>query len=329
MQKDPVKDALDTFFKAFPSGPTGIEGIELQDALDRVLADNIEAKVDSPPFSRALIEGYVVNIKDTLTATETHPVSLRIMGVIEPGMVWTDILPQGYCREVRTGSYIHEGEYGVVSIKEVERSGDNIIVRHPVNKGHNIEEKGCEIKKGDLLLRVGKRLNVNDIMLLASQGMKYIDVARKPVVAIYSSGNEVLSLSEPIQPGKVWDVNSYTLFALTVQYGGIPLSVGAIKDDFDTFQRALRAGLSRVDMAVIAGGTAAKGKDFIGEVINSIDEPGVIINGLPIRSGKPLKMAVLGEKPVICVAGYPPEAIRGFELIGKPTISRLLGEREA
>ncbi len=327
MEEDPVKNALDTFFKAFPPGPTGIEGIELQDAIGRVLADNVEARVDSPPFSRTLTDGYVVNVKDTISATETHPVSLKILGVIEPGMVWTDSIPQGYCREVRTGSYINEGEYGVISSREAERSGDHIIIRHPVNKGHNIEEKGCEIKKGDLLLKIGKRLNLQDIMLLASQGMKYIDVARKPVVAIYSSGNEILSLSQPMQPGKIWDVNSYTLFALTIQYGGMPLSIGAIKDDFDTFQRALRAGLSRVDMAVISGGTAAQGKDFIVEVINSIDDPGVIINGLPIRSGKPLKMAVLGEKPVVCVAGYPPEAIRGFELIGKPTISRLLGER--
>lgn len=327
-QGDPIKEALEKFFKAFPPGPIGIEGMELQECRGRVLATNIEAMVDAPPFSRALIEGYLVNIADTLNATESNPVTLKVSGIIEPGFVWTEAIPPGYCKEVRTGSYIYEGDYGIISLREAEKSDDNIIIRTPLSKGHNIEEKGCEIKKGDLILKVGKRLNINDIMILAGQGMKYVDVARKPVVAIFSSGNEIISLSESLVPGRIWDVNSYTLFALTVEQGGIPLSLGVMKDDFYNFQRVLRAGISRVDMAVISGGTAVGGKEFIVELINSIDDPGVIVNGMPVRGGKPLIMGVLGEKPVVCVAGYPPEAIRGFELIGKPTISRLLGESE-
>lgn len=325
-QNDPVAEALKRFFDAFPAGPLGIEEVGISECNRRIAAIDIKASIDSPPFSRALSEGYLVNVPDTSHAGENKPVTLTVTGMIEPGKAYTEGLPAMTCMELSTGGFVPEGDYAVVRHMDIVKTGNGIIVKKPVNRGDNIESKGCEQKKGEVIVRLGTKLSPKEIMLMASHGISSVTVTKKPVVAIFSTGNDILRHSEPPKPGYVWDANSYTLAALVEDCGGMPLVVDIMKDDITTFQKALRGGLTRVDMAVISGGTAAGGGEFIVELINSIDVPGVVVNGVPMRSGKPLIMGVLSEKPIVCVAGYPPEAMRGFELFGKPTIARLLGQ---
>ena len=324
-QNDPVAEALKRFFDAFPAGPLGIEAVGLGECNGRIVANDIAASVDSPPFSRALLEGHLVNVSDISGAGGNSPVTLTVTGTIEPGRAYTDALPAMTCMELSTGSFVPEGDYAVVRHMDIVKTDNGIIVKKSYNRGDNIEPQGCDIKKGEVIIRLGTKVSPKEIMLLASQGMASVSVTRKPVVAIYCSGNEILRHSEPLKPGYVWDANSYTLASLVEECGGLPLVVDIMKDDMTTFQKTLRGGLTRSDMAVISGGTAAGGKEFIVELINSIDDPGVVVNGVPMRSGKPLIMGVVAEKPIVCVAGYPPEAMRGFELFGKPTINRLLG----
>jgi molybdopterin biosynthesis enzyme len=107
--------------------------------------------------------------------------------------------------------------------------------------------------------------------------------------------------------------------------GGVPKAFGVIRDDFDTFLRALRAALPYCGMIVIAGGTAGGGREFVADLVAGLGSPGVLVNGVPMRSGKPLIMGVAGEVPIVCVAGHPPEALRGFRLFGVPALARLLG----
>ncbi len=324
-QNDPVAEALKRFFEAFPPGPLGIEEVGISECNRRIVAVDVKASTDLPPFSRALVEGYLVNVQDMADAGENKPVTLTVTGTIEPGKAYTEGLPAMTCMELSTGGFVPEGDYSVVRQMDVVKTENGIIVKKPVKRGDNIEPQGGEQKKGEVIVGLGTRLSPKEIMLLASQGMASVSVTRKPVVAIFSTGNEILRHSEPLKPGYVWDANSYTLAALVEDCGGMPLVVDIMKDDLTTFQKALRGGLTRVDMAVISGGTAAGGKEFIAELINSIDDPGVVVNGVSMKSGKPLIMGVLSDKPIVCVAGYPPEAMRGFDLVGKPTINRLLG----
>ncbi len=327
-QNDPAAEALKKFFDAFPPGPLGIEEVGISECNKRISAVDVKASVDSPPFSRALVEGYLVNVKDIAETGENKPVTIKVNGTIEPGNAFTESLPAMTCMELSTGGFVPEGDYAVIRHTDIVKTENGIIVKKPVNTGDNIEYQGCEQKKGDVIVKLGTRLSPKEIMLLASHGISSVTVSKKPVVAIFSTGNEILRHSEPLKPGYVWDANSYTLAALVEECGGMPLVVDIMKDDTTTFQKALRGGLTRVDMAVISGGTAAGGRDFIAELINSIDDPGVVVNGVSMKSGKPLIMGVISEKPIVCVAGYPPEAMRGFELFAKPTISRLLGVKQ-
>jgi molybdopterin molybdotransferase len=107
--------------------------------------------------------------------------------------------------------------------------------------------------------------------------------------------------------------------------GGIPKTFGVIRDDFDAFLRALTGALPHCAMIVIAGGTAVGGREFVKDLVAALGTPGVLVNGVPMRSGKPLIMGVAGEVPIVCVAGHPPEALRGFRLFGIPALGRLLG----
>ncbi len=328
-QNDPVAEALRKFFDAFPAGPLGIEEVGISECNRRIVAVDVKASTDSPPFSRALVEGCLVNVSDVAGAGENRPVTLTVTGTIEPGKAHTGGLPALTCVELSTGGFVPEGDYAVVRHMDIVRTGDGIIVKKPAARGDNVESQGCGQKKGDIVVRLGTKLSPKEIMLLAGQGVSSVTVSRRPVVAIFSSGNEIMRHSEPLKPGFVWDANSYTLAALVEDCGGIPFVVDIMKDDMTVFQKTLRGALTRVDMVVISGGTAAGGREFIAELINSIDDPGVVVNGVPVRSGKPLIMGVLSDKPVVCVAGYPPEAIRGFELFGRPAILRLLGQAAA
>ena len=128
-----------------------------------------------------------------------------------------------------------------------------------------------------------------------------------------------------MKPGYIWDCNSYGLSALVKAHGGLADFMGIMKDDFDSFKGHLQMVLQRADMVLISGGTAVGGRDFITDLINGLGSPGVIVNGVPMRGGKPLIMGVVNRKPVICVAGHPPEATRGFHLFAKPALAKLLG----
>ena len=324
-QDDPVAAAIERFFSAFPSGPIGTETVGLAEARGRVLADDISATIDSPPFSRALVEGFLVNFKDTENAGDTAPVTLTVSGTIEVGKTFESAISPGNCIEVSTGSYVPEGGYAVVRYMDITRTGNVIAVKRPFKKGDFIESAGCEIRMGDLILKQGTKLSAREIMTLAGQGILNVKVVKRPKVAIFCSGNEIIPSSEPIKPGHVWDANSYTLSAQVEEAGGIPVFCGIMKDDSSAFKDALKSGLDQADMAVISGGTAIGGREFIADLINSVGKPGVVVNGVPMRSGKPLIMGVVENKPVVCVAGYPPESLRGFDLFGKPAIERLLG----
>lgn len=324
-QNDPVAEALERFLASFKAGPAGTEEAGLPESRGRILAADINAAVNSPSFSRALVEGFLVNVKDTLTAGEATPVMLTISGMIEVGKTFESAITTGNCMEVSTGSFVPEGEYAVARYMDITRTGNVITIKRPFKKGDFIESAGCEIKKGDIILQRGTRISPSEIMTLSGQGILKVNVSKRPVAAVFCSGNEIIPPSEPLKPGHVWDANSFTLSAQIEEYGGTAIFCGIIKDDFAMFRDALKDALDKADMAVISGGTAIGGREFIADLINSLGKPGVVVNGVPMRSGKPLIMGVIENKPVVCVAGYPPESLRGFDLFGRAAIERLLG----
>lgn len=327
--KDPIESAREVFLALVPKGPLGAEMVPLQSSLGRVLATDIMAAIDDPPYSRSIMEGYVVLTSDAASASSERPVFLQVAGDIPVGSGEAEGLAPGKALGVTTGSYIPEGEFSVVKGWDVSKEENRIRLTRPVSKDENIEVQGGERKKGDLLLPKGRRIGPADLFLLAGQAILEVPVARRPKVAVFSSGNEVIPPTEPFKVGFIWDCNAYGLSGLIEEAGGSPIFKGIVKDDFDLFLKKLREALKEADAAVISGGTAVGGRDFTIELLNGAGAPGAVVKGIPMRSGKPIVLGVAGIKPIVCVAGHPPEAARGFALFGKPLIGRLLGEAEA
>ena len=325
----PLREAQERFAAAVPRRATGLERLPLEEALGRTLAEDLAAPEDLPPYPRAIVEGFLVQAAATQDAGEERPVTFRVAARVLPGEAECPAPGPGEAVEVATGSLVAEGPYAVVRMWEARREGDRILVTRPFPPGFFVEARGSELARGARVMGAGTVLGPWELGLLAALGVGEVPTARPPRVALFSCGDEVIPFREPLRPGAIRDSNAVMLAAAIREAGGEPDFRGIQRDDFDAFLAAARHALAEADMLVISGGTAAGGRDFVSDLLRELGE--LLVDGVPMRSGRPLIMGVAPgpegapPRPVVCVAGHPPEALRGFRLFGTAAIDRLLG----
>lgn len=324
----PLAQAQQRFADAVPFRSLTAQPCAVADALDRVLYRDFIAPLDAPPYSRAIAEGFVVHTADTRAASESAPARFRVTGRCDPGDAQCPAFGRGEAISVVTGSIVPDGEYSIVRMWDCERGGDGFTITRPFAPRFFIEDRGCDHPRGKTVVTAGTCLGPAEIGTIASFGIAAVDVAARPVVTVFSSGDEVIPLSQAMRPGAIFDCNAPMLAAAVAASGGVAGFGGIMRDDFQAFVAAVRAALRQADMIVISGGTAVGGRDFIADLVAAVGE--LVVNGVPMKSGKPLIMGVAGGgKPIVCVAGHPPEALRGFRLFGAPAIHRLTGRNAA
>lgn len=322
-EASPLAAAQQTFAAAVPFRTIGEETCSLPDAAGRVLYRDVTAPTDLPSYHRAIVEGFVVHTADTAAASEQEPVSFTIAGVLKPGDETCPAIKQGQGLEVVTGVVVPDGPYSIVRMWEAKREGDHFSITRPFPPRFFIEDKGCDLKQGSVVAAAGTVLGAAELGNIAALGITRLPVARRPHVTVFACGDEVIPYDETMRPGLIRDSNSIMLGAAVAAAGGVARSAGILRDDFDAVVAAVRAALKEADMVVISGGTAAGGGDFISNVVRAVGE--LLVDGVPMRSGRPLIMGVTQGKPLICVAGHPPEALRGFRLFGVAALNRLTG----
>ncbi len=322
-EENPLLDAQKKFIDAVPFRAMAREKKALEQTLGMTLYTDLKSPENSPSYHRAIVEGFLVNTEDTREASEENPVSFSIVGDVSPGDEFCPGFLSGQAVSVATGSIILEGDYSVVRMWEAKRDGNNITITRPFPPRFFIEEEGCEIKQGSVVIEAGAVLSPAYLGAAASLGLETLEVASPPKVTVFSSGDEVIHHSEEMRPGAIRDCNSVMLSAAVMEAGGVPDFAGIMSDDFDGFVRKARNALKTSDMLLISGGTAVDGRDFISDLIRELGD--LLVDGVQMRSGRPLIMGVSDGKPIVCVAGYPPEALRGFELFGVMAIKQLLG----
>ncbi len=321
----PLLTAQQKFIDTIPAGATGTENITLTEALGRILAQPLQAQEDSPAYHRAIVEGFIVHTSATQGASDENPISFKVIGNVRPGDALCPHFSTGEAIEVSTGAIVTDGPVSIVRMWEAKRNGDSFTISRPFPPRFFIEDQGCDIKQGSEIIAAGTPLQPHHIGTLASLGINNIEVSRQPQVTLFASGDEVIPHTEKFRPGLIRDCNSPMLAAAVTASGGLPQSAGIMGDNFDTFVSAVKESLNTTDMVVIAGGTAIGGRDFISDLIREVGE--LIVDGVPMKSGRPLIMGIANGKPIICVAGHPPEALRGFRLFGAPAIARLMGQQ--
>lgn len=319
----PLIEARQRFADAVPFRVVGSESCPLPQALGRTLYQDLAAPADAPPYHRVIVEGFIVNAADTQGASEEHPRSFSVIGEVKPGDAACPSIGPSQAVAVSTGSIAPDGAVAVVRMWEAKQQGAGFTITRPFPPRFFLEDQGCDVKKGAVVLRAGTVLDPAAIGTVASLGINTLEVARVPEVVVFASGDEVIPYTEPMRPGMIRDCNSVMLAAAITQAGGVPSFGGIMGDDFDAFVAGARAALQGADMLVISGGTAVGGRDFISDLVRALGE--LIVDGVPMRSGRPLIMGVAKGRPIVCVAGHPPEALRGFTLFGVAAINRLLG----
>ena len=302
------------------------EQISTIDALDRVLAAPLVSSQDLPEFARSTVDGYAVNAADTYGASSSLPAFLTVIGEVAMGQLSQLQLGVGEVALVHTGGMVPAGADGVVMVENTQAvDAASIEVLRPVAEGENVIQIGEDIRTGDPILAAGHSLRPQDIGGLLALGITAVTVAVPPRVAIISSGDEVVAPDQPVAPGQVRDINSYTLAGLTRRAGGEPILYGIIPDQRDALEAAAAKAHAEADIIVLSAGSSVSYRDLSVEVIAGLGAPGVLAHGLSVRPGKPTIVAVADGKPIFGLPGNPVSAMVIFDLIVTPTIRALLG----
>ncbi len=322
-----IEEAKNRFLSHFSPSKT-VESVPIFEAYSRVLAENTRSKTDVPPFDRASMDGYSVISRDTWGADEENPVVLEIIGEIGPGEIPKIEVEPGKCLDIATGAVMPRGANAVVMVEYTDRKEDKIFIYKPVAPGENVYPAGKDIMAGELLIRKGTVLSAREIGVLSAIGLYEIPVYKKPKVAVISTGNEIVEPGNPLPPGKIYDINAGTIIASVKECGGDPVFLGIIKDDPEHLREKIEKALTFSDMIIFSGGTSKGLGDFSYRVLDEIGKPGILVHGISIQPGKPTIIAIIGEKPVFGLPGYPTSALTVFNLLVAPIIRQISGKTE-
>ena len=310
--------------------PLGAESVSLAASLGCVLASDIAAPIDTPPFDRSNVDGFAVSAADTVGASDASPRRLLLNGeVLACGVPPKLTVAPGTATAIATGGMVPRGADAVVMIEwtdlvETEK-GPAIDLHRAVPPAQFVSFAGSDIARGETLLRRGALMGSREIGMLAACGIASVDVVRRPKVAVLSTGDELTEPGKPLRPGAVYDSNGAIIAAAVVEAGGEPVAFGAIPDDEKKLDTAVRRALAECDMVVLSGGTSKGAGDLSHTVVSKLGKPGIVVHGVALKPGKPLCLAVVGKKPVIVLPGFPTSAIFTFHAYVAPVLRIFAG----
>ncbi len=302
------------------------EQMSTENASGRVLWEDLKAPHALPSFTRSTVDGYAVRAADTHGASESLPAYLALIGEVGMGARPDFSLGGGDCALIHTGGMLPEGADAVVMVEHSQAASDiEVEIMRAAAGGENVIFVGEDLEAGQVAITRGTRLRPAEIGGLMAFGITQVQVARQPVVAVLSSGDEVVPPESNPGPGQVRDINSYTLQALIRRAGGSPVLSGIIPDDPAAFQESAEQALAASDILLFTAGSSVSVRDLTARTIDALGAPGVLVHGVSIRPGKPTILGVCRGKPVIGLPGNPVSALVIAGIFVVPMIERLLG----
>jgi len=324
-----AEEAKARFTRHLDLTPLAGERVALADALGRVLAHDVAAPIDVPPFDRANVDGFALRAADTTGASDATPRRLTLNAeVLACGHAPKLTVLPGTATAIATGGMIPRGADAVVMVESTElidAAAPAIDLRRAVSAGQFVSYAGSDIARGETLLRRGALISSREIGMLAACGFGAVEVVRRPRVAVLSTGDELAPVGTPLRPGAVYDSNGAIIAAAVREAGGEPVAFGAFPDDEDALGAAVRAALAQCDMVVLSGGTSKGAGDLSHRIVARLGTPGVVVHGVALKPGKPLCLAVAQSKPVVVLPGFPTSAIFTFYAFMAPVIRAKAG----
>ena len=306
------------------------EQIGLINAYGRVLAENIISTENIPGFNRSTMDGYAVKASDTYGASDGLPAYLDLIGEIKMSEKPSFQLQNGQAARISTGGMLPEGADAVVMLEYTDNTSSTMIeISRSVAPWENVLREDEDVRKNETIFGKGHHLRPQDIGLLAALGCEKINVFKKLVIAIISTGDEIISIHSKPKPGQVRDINTFALGAAIEQMGCMPYYIGIIPDDESILEKALSDCLENqeIDLTLISGGSSVGVRDYTLKVLNRLGPPGILVHGLALKPGKPTIVSLNKQKLFIGLPGHPVSAMMVFDNVVRKIISELKGEK--
>ena len=329
-----VEDARERILGFFSQ--LGTEERAISDALGQVLTEDIVGKFDVPPWDNSAMDGYALQAPDIADAHPDAPVTLDVIGSIAAGDVPSQSVRQGAAIRIMTGAPLPDGADAVVPFEDTDegergmggQTPDEISVRIPVPAGGNVRPAGGDIAAGTTVIEAGTVLRASEIGVLASLGFGTVKVIRRPVAAILATGNELIEPSEPYQPGKIYNSNSYGVAAAVHSAGGIPKRLGIARDTVESISDALQEGMAEADVVISTAGVSKGDYDLVKDVLAQHGR--IELWSVRMRPAKPLAFGMLSEDdgrqvPLLGLPGNPVSSLVAFEQLGRPALYKMMG----
>jgi len=291
--------------------------LPLDAARGRVLAEEIVAPADVPPFSRAAMDGYAVRAEDTTGASPGQPAILTCIEKVFTGQMPSQTVGRGQCTEIATGAPMPPGADSVVMVEQTDAEGSHVRIFAAADPGQNIGRQGADIKRGQVVMRAGEVLNASRVGAIAALGRAHVDVYAPPRVAILSTGNEIVDPGHPLQPGQIYDINRFTVAAVVAEHGGAPVAHRTAADTVPDLERALDDCLEE-DVVVFSGGTSVGERDLILDALSNRGE--VLFHGISVKPGKPTAFGLVNGKPFFGMPGYPSSCLLNTHILLVPAL---------
>ncbi|MCI0402980.1 MAG: molybdopterin molybdotransferase MoeA [Acidobacteria bacterium] len=299
--------------------PPAAETVPLRAALGRILAEEITADRDYPPFPRSTRDGFAVRAADVASV----PATLRRLGEVKAGEAFGGTVGRAECVQIMTGAPAPSGADAVVMIEDTELKGDAVIVKKSLAVGANIVPQGSEAARGAVLLRPGACVGYVETSVLGQVGKSEVRVYRRPRVAVLSTGDEVVAIDAAPGPNQIRNSNVHSMAAQVTLWGGEPVVLGNARDSLDDLERLIRRGLEE-DLLVLTGGVSAGKYDLVEIVLRKLDAQ-FHFDAVAIRPGRPTVFASCQEKFIFGLPGNPVSTMVTFELFVAPALALLGG----
>ena len=300
------------------------ETTPILDAGGRVLAEDIIADMSVPPWDNSAMDGFAVQAADIEKAGPSSPVILRVIGNLPAGTAPDRAVGSGEAIRIMTGAPVPPGADTVVRFEDTRSDGDSVEILEAIPMGKNVRRAGEDVQQGELVLRAGMLLRPQEIGMLAVAGRQSVAVIQRPTVALLATGDEVVDAGEPVPPGKIRNINSYTNAAQVRRHGGIPMMLGIVPDDAERIRSTIRRAIADgADILVTSGGVSVGDYDFVKQIL--AEEGEVEFWWINMKPGKPMAFGRIGGIPFFGLPGNPVSAMISFELFVRPAIDKMQG----
>ncbi len=320
-----VEDALEEFLSQIK--PIGTESVSVLHSLHRVLCKEVKSKVNLPPRSRATRDGYGVRINQSSQTNSTF----KIVGNIRIGTTPNISVKQGEAVRIATGSHLPEGVNAVLMKEYAEESQNLLTASRPIQIGENILESGKDISKGSIVLRRGEPVKPQHVALLTHLGIRKVQVFRRPRIAFFSTGDELvdpkrntLSPKEFGNP-KIYDVNRLFIESMILELDSEAIDLGIARDKYQQIRNKMVVGLAKYDALILSAGSSIGERDYVSRAASSIKGVNMLVHGVAMRPSSPTGLAIYNGKPFILLPGFPTSAFVSFLVFGRAAILKLSG----